>query len=174
MRMILLERNTDGSYPIERRIVLTDRMPPPDHVTAAFALAFARDRFLLTGLVQRGLDIPGGHVEPGESPEEAMRREVYEETGARLGPANVLAYEHFCVLGPMPEGYPFPYPDSYMVFYAAQVEAFDPLAANGEAQGRALLSPAQARQVPWVKRNTSLYEAGLRAAGNSLDEQFGL
>lgn len=28
--------------------------------------------------------IPGGRVEPGESPEQAARREVWEETGARV------------------------------------------------------------------------------------------
>ncbi|TDD48740.1 NUDIX domain-containing protein, partial [Kribbella antibiotica] len=35
------------------------------------------DRRLLPGL----WDVVGGHVDPGEAPEEALRREVEEETG---------------------------------------------------------------------------------------------
>ena len=38
----------------------------------------------MTNLRQRGWDIPGGHLEPGETPEAAMRREVLEEAGAVL------------------------------------------------------------------------------------------
>ena len=30
---------------------------------------------------QRGWEIPGGHIESGESPDEAMLRELHEETG---------------------------------------------------------------------------------------------
>lgn len=40
--------------------------------------------WLLTNHRTRGLEFPGGKVEKGESLEEAVRREVYEETGAIL------------------------------------------------------------------------------------------
>lgn len=40
--------------------------------------------WLLTRHKERGLEFPGGKVEPGETLEEAAHREVYEETGASL------------------------------------------------------------------------------------------
>jgi 8-oxo-dGTP diphosphatase len=40
--------------------------------------------WLLTNHKKRGLEFPGGKIEPGETVEEAARREVYEETGAKL------------------------------------------------------------------------------------------
>lgn len=38
-------------------------------------------RLLLVEHPERGWELPGGRVEPGESPEEAMHRELFEETG---------------------------------------------------------------------------------------------
>ncbi|SDZ29995.1 8-oxo-dGTP diphosphatase [Evansella caseinilytica] len=43
-----------------------------------------RDRWLLTEHAARGLEFPGGKVEPGEKTEEAAIREVYEETGGKV------------------------------------------------------------------------------------------
>lgn len=40
----------------------------------------------------RGWELPGGSLEPGESPEEAALRELYEETGV-LGIAKSIEYE---------------------------------------------------------------------------------
>jgi 8-oxo-dGTP pyrophosphatase MutT (NUDIX family) len=41
---------------------------------------------------KRGWDIPGGHVEDQETPLQAFKREIFEETGCQLLPgANVIA-----------------------------------------------------------------------------------
>ena len=37
-----------------------------------------------TGYLNRGWDMPGGHVERGERPEETVQREVEEETGVKV------------------------------------------------------------------------------------------
>ena len=70
--------------PNEGRTVLSPQLPPGEMVTTALVLAFDKDRLLQTNLAARGWDIVGGHIEPGESPEEAARRKAYEEAGARL------------------------------------------------------------------------------------------
>ncbi len=40
-----------------------------------------KGKWLLTRHEERGIEFPGGKVEEGEKPEEAAKREVYEETG---------------------------------------------------------------------------------------------
>ncbi len=150
--------------PNEARLILSDTLPPRELITSAFALAFQGDRLLLTDLGLRGWDFPGGHVEEGESPEETMRREVYEETGARLGPARLLGYQLLQLLAPRPEGYKYPYPDSYQVFYYACVASLDPFTPTPESRGAGLLPPDRAREIRWVRLNIELYEAALGVA----------
>lgn len=50
----------------------------PKHV---LVIAWFKDRWLLTEHPRRGLEFPGGKVEPGENAEQAAAREVDEETG---------------------------------------------------------------------------------------------
>src|SRR6516225_8661656 len=86
--------------PNESQIVLSSLLPERKLVATALALAFAGDRLLMTNLVSRGWDIPGGHVEFGEHPDETVRREVYEETGATLESLHLLGYQRLRLLGP--------------------------------------------------------------------------
>jgi len=153
--------------PNEGRIILSSQLPPRELSTTAFVLAFADDRLLQTQLVKRGWDLVGGHIEPGESPEAAVRREAYEEAGATLGTLYLLGYQHLHLPGPRPAEHRYPYPDSYQIFYRAQITTLDDFSANQETLGRSLFSPEEAEQLPWVQQHRELYLAALAAIRSS-------
>lgn len=73
------------------------------------------------------------HLEPGESPAEALRREALEEAGAVIQDLQVLGYEKVTLHGAKPSGYRYPHSVSYQVFYSGRVEALQPYEATAEA-----------------------------------------
>ncbi|TDE60337.1 NUDIX hydrolase [Nonomuraea mesophila] len=96
-------------------------VPPLEQTTCAFAFVADRTgRTLMTRVDGRGWDIPGGHLEPGETAADAAVRELYEETGLRLSPSalSVFAWERIELLAPAPDGYRYP-PLTYMVMFRA-------------------------------------------------------
>jgi 8-oxo-dGTP diphosphatase len=67
-------------------------LPAEARVPAALVFAVQDSGFLLADIAGRGWCVPGGRLEPGESPEQAARRETGEETGATLGPLRLLGH----------------------------------------------------------------------------------
>lgn len=53
-------------------------------VKHALVAIIDNDRFLLAKIKGRGYCVPSGRIEPGEMPEQAIRRESFEEAGALL------------------------------------------------------------------------------------------
>lgn len=147
--------------PNEGCIILAAQLPPREEIATAFVLAFSGDRLLQTHLVKRGWDIVGGHVEAGEAPEEAVRREAYEEAGAQLGTLHLLGYQCLRLPGPRPASYKYSYPNSYQLFYWAHIEALDDFIPTPETHGPTLFSPEQAQTLPWVQAHPELYRAAL-------------
>ena len=60
----------------------------------AYAIAFQDDRFLMIWNPKRiGWEMPGGHVEEGESGEQAVVREFREECGQEFAPVAAKHYQ---------------------------------------------------------------------------------
>jgi 8-oxo-dGTP diphosphatase len=64
------------------------RVPAP----AALVFPFYGDKVVLADIVSRGWCIPSGHIEAGETPEDAVRREAKEEAGITLGRVAYLGW----------------------------------------------------------------------------------
>jgi 8-oxo-dGTP diphosphatase len=150
--------------PNECHMVLSSQLPSIELISTSLALAFDGNQILMTQLTDRGWDIPGGHIEPGETPEEAVCREVYEETRATLKVLHLFAYQKLLLYGPKPRSYNYPYPENYQVFFYAQVASLDPFIPTAETQGRAFFTPNEAQKLSWVQRHKELYDKALAFA----------
>ena len=162
--MKIIDQKTNLSFmpqPNEYQLMLDDEMPPLHLITSAFGLVFKDDRFLMTKLVKRGWDVPGGHIEAGELPEETVRRELMEETA--VIPQNLTRFAHakITIHASKPDNYKYPYPVSYMLFYVGGVGEIRPFLPTAEAEARQFFAPDDARQKRWVKQNSALYNAAL-------------
>lgn len=77
---------------------------PIEQVRSALVFVFSERKFLVANIAGRGWSIPGGHLEAGETPEAAARREVFEETGATIGALRPLGYYRLSKVSPMETG----------------------------------------------------------------------
>ncbi|MFC4118248.1 NUDIX hydrolase [Nonomuraea zeae] len=125
----LIATNTVPWIPVAHRLdlMLSSALPPAGQTTSAFAfVADQAGRILMTCVDRegRGWDIPGGHLEPGETALDAAVRELYEETGLRLPPSDlsVFAWERIELLEPPPDDYRYA-PLTYMAMFRATLRA---------------------------------------------------
>jgi 8-oxo-dGTP pyrophosphatase MutT (NUDIX family) len=145
-------------------VTLTDEGPPVEQVATAHCLAFDGDAIVLARHVDRQWTIPGGHLEPGETIDAALRREAREEAGIEIGPPTLLAVER-CdrVSGPaLSDRYTDP---SYQTFFVAPLVSLGVPTALDECTESRLFSPDEARVAPgWMQDLPALYEAALAIA----------
>ena len=144
---------------------LGDEPLPLDACTSAFALPFGDDgRLLLTNVLKRGLDIPGGHVEPDRDAdaEAAAVRETDEETGAAVRILGKVGHLKLVVPDP-PPGYRYG-SVSYQPFYAALVESIGPVKMPHECGPPGFHDPEEAAALPQFAMHAALIMAAAEMA----------
>jgi 8-oxo-dGTP pyrophosphatase MutT (NUDIX family) len=108
-------------------LVLLDELPDGYSVTTAFVVVLdIADRTLLTrvDLPGRGWEVPGGHLEPGESAPVAAARELAEESGLDVSPDRLTLHggQRITLLDdPPPVEYPYP-ARAFMACYTLRLD----------------------------------------------------
>ena len=143
--------------------------PPRRQRIAAYALLLRDDEVLLTRMSERTRipgrwTLPGGGIDHGEDPREALVREVYEETGLHIS-AGVVADVHSShFTGPRSDGLVEDYHGIHLIFLATVLPGSEDVEPHvTEVDGSTDLAV-------WMKREEALGLDLLSAARYALAE----
>ena len=133
---------------------LSDELPPLELSPSSYAFVFKDGALLQTDLREgerpmRTLDIPGGHIDAGEDPEQSVVRETFEETGVHVQMPKFVAYKKITIAGEKPQGYRYPHPVSYMLYYLCKVAEETTFEGNEDTHGRVWLEPEEYEKSPF-------------------------
>jgi 8-oxo-dGTP pyrophosphatase MutT (NUDIX family) len=82
---------------------------------------------------RRGPEVPGGHIDPGETAEDAAVREASEETGIAVDNVRPIGFLRMVSAGVAPPDWKYPHPVGFQQFFAgAAHESAKPYRANSE------------------------------------------
>ena len=114
--------------------------PPLDQTITAHCIPVTDDGMVVAAdVTKRGVDVPGGHIDNGESAEEAMRRETHEETFVTVEKPVLIdvwklsSDDERIGLAAKP----------YLLLYAAKVKSIEDFVANDEVSSRLILTPSE-------------------------------
>ena len=134
-----------GQQPVRLTARRGSVLPSDAPITSVHIVAFMGDRVLVVR-DRRGIyGFPGGRLEKGESLDEALTREVYEEARAHIHPGYTLfaALQILCTARLPGRNYPYDY--SYMGLYVGRLKGLEPIGGDpaGIIMARALFSPQE-------------------------------
>ncbi|MCI0184728.1 NUDIX hydrolase [Sulfoacidibacillus ferrooxidans] len=116
-------------------------------VTSVHGYCFSEGKILLVNVTGRGFNVPGGHIENGETVEEAFHREAFEEAYVKGGIhyLGVIEVSHednplFVTGGKYPL-------IGYQAFYRMDIKECYPFLGTNETTSRIWVEPEQVKNV---------------------------
>lgn len=79
-----------GGHNVKLTWIPSNTLPELHLVTSVHGVCLDNNKVLLVQIKDRGYNLPGGHIENGESPEEALRRECMEEGCIQCGSTSLI------------------------------------------------------------------------------------
>ena len=128
-------------------------LPTFEKITSVLVVPFTKDGLIVSALLDRGIDLPGGHVEVGEfTCEETGKREVMEEVGVTPGDLKLVKVIQSDYYGSQPEQL------TYLVVMTGFVEDIIP---NEVYDGLCLrIHESMGRSIINIDEFISQYQAG--------------
>ena len=116
----------NGTLPFDVRSYITYICPPKEYVVSARCLVTQGDSVLVVRTQDDESHVlPGGHIGLGESYQDAIRRELREETGWSVSDLSYLGFISLTRLVPKPKEIQAPHPHFCHLVYSARAKAHD-------------------------------------------------
>ncbi len=127
---------------------LYEEHPPAELITSVRAVVHIGGRVVVLENADGRHFLPGGRLDPPESYQEALEREIQEECGLKVVRTEFIGFAHLHHETPKQESYPYPYPDMFhLVYSAAATGTLRSGDTDGYEKSAMLMNPAEAIEI---------------------------
>lgn len=138
-------------FPNKIELIISEEQAPTEETATAFAVPFiSKNKIVFTqNLRRRGtcLEIPGGHIEKGETAEMAAIRETMEETGCGIEVIKPFGFIKMTSEGTAPEDWRYAHPVSYQQIFLSRVISQKAYKANKECLEPVIIDETNKRKL---------------------------
>ena len=154
-----------GYQPLPNRseYILDTCEPRNDLTSTAFVFPVMADgTIIMANNRQRKIEVPGGHIEKGETQWQAAVREAFEEVGAVVDGLVPIGHQRMLSQGLPPQNWRYPLPLAYQSFFAARVVSTTEYVENDEC-----LAPAFVNDLETLLPHVRMFAARARWVMNN-------